>query len=153
MPSLQLFALESYPAGVKRALAQQLGDTYAAVMDTPLKTITVAIPDMGAASVWRCDDGGAQPSALLMCDIRRGRSAERRAELARRLIADCCDIAGIDPERIKVEFTQHSGDEMYHPHLGGFNTEWSAAPLTVTSDPLRAEPDASADHEPNSSEP
>jgi hypothetical protein len=25
-----------------------------------------------------------------------------------------------------VEFTQHSGDEMFHPHLGGFNTEWTA---------------------------
>jgi hypothetical protein len=33
-------------------------------------------------------------------------------------------IAGLDPDRIKVEFTQHSGDEMYHPHLGGFNADW-----------------------------
>ena len=61
MPSLQLFALASYPAGVKRALAHRLGETYAAIMDTPRKTITVAIPDMGADSVWRCDDGGPEP--------------------------------------------------------------------------------------------
>jgi phenylpyruvate tautomerase PptA (4-oxalocrotonate tautomerase family) len=124
MPSLQLFALPAYPAGVKRALATRLGDTYAAIMETPLETITVVIPDMGADGVWRCGDQGAEPSALLMCDIRRGRPADRRAQLARQLIADCREVAGLDPERIKVEFTQHSGDEMYHPHLGGFNSEW-----------------------------
>jgi hypothetical protein len=44
--------------------------------------------------------------------------------LAHRLIADCQTIAGIDRDRIKVEFTQHRGDEMYHPHLGGFNADW-----------------------------
>ena len=130
MPSLQLFALPAYPAGVKRALATQLGDTYATVMETPLRTITVAIPDTGADGVWRCGEQGAEPAALLMCDIRSGRSVERRARLARQLIADCHAIAGIDPERIKIEFTQHSGDEMYHPHLGGFNTDWHPGETT-----------------------
>jgi phenylpyruvate tautomerase PptA (4-oxalocrotonate tautomerase family) len=130
MPSLQLFALPTYPAGVKEALASQLGRTYAAIMDTPLITITVVIPDMGADGVWRCGEDGAERAALLMCDIRRGRSAERRASLARQLIADCQTVAGIDAQRIKVEFTQHSGDEMYHAHLGGFNDEWSPGETT-----------------------
>ncbi len=124
MPSLQLFAHASYPAGVKRALAEQLGHSYAEIMDTPLETITVAIPDLGAESVWRCGQDGAEPAALLMCDIRSGRTPERRAQLARRLIADCHRVAAVDPDRIKVEFTQHPGDEMYHPHLGGFNSDW-----------------------------
>jgi phenylpyruvate tautomerase PptA (4-oxalocrotonate tautomerase family) len=124
MPSLQLFALPTYPPGVKRALAGRLGNAYAEIMETELGIVTVAIPDMGTDGVWRCADGGPEPAALLMCDIRQGRSAERRAELARRLIADCQAVAGIDPDRIKVEFTQHPGDEMYHPHLGGFNSEW-----------------------------
>jgi hypothetical protein len=53
MPSLQLLALPTYPAGVKHALATQLGHTYSAIMQTPLKTITVAIPDVGADGVWR----------------------------------------------------------------------------------------------------
>jgi phenylpyruvate tautomerase PptA (4-oxalocrotonate tautomerase family) len=127
MPSLALFAHSSYPAGVKRALARRLGDTYAEMMETGLETITVAIPDMGADGVWRCGEEGPEPSALLMCDIRRGRTAERREHLARRLIADCENVAGVDSRRIKVEFTQHSGDEMYHPFLGGFNTEWKAS--------------------------
>ncbi len=124
MPSLQLFALPTYPEGVKHALATQLGNSYSVIMETSLATITVAIPDMGADSVWRCGEEGAEPAALLMCDIRVGRTAQRRAHLARQLIADCQAIAGLDPGRIKIEFTQHSGDEMYHPHLGGFNTDW-----------------------------
>jgi phenylpyruvate tautomerase PptA (4-oxalocrotonate tautomerase family) len=124
VPSLQLLALSAYPPGVKRALSERLGATYAEVMDTELEIITVAIPDMGADGVWRCGRAGAEPAALLMCDIRHGRSAQRRADLARRLIADCYAIAGLDPDRIKVEFTQHSGDETYHPHLGGFNADW-----------------------------
>jgi len=136
----------TYPAGVKHALATQLGHTYAAIMEAPLKTITVAIPDVGADSIWRCGEEGAEPSALLMCDIRRGRSADRRARLARQLIADCHDIAGIDPERIKIEFTQHSGDEMYHPHLGGFNSDWHAASPTATPDTHRSEPEPQAPH-------
>jgi phenylpyruvate tautomerase PptA (4-oxalocrotonate tautomerase family) len=124
VPSLQLFAPTTYSSAVKRALAERLGDSYAAIMETPLKTITVVIIDLGADSVWRCGEGGAEPSAMLMCDIRRGRTAERRADLARRLIADCHELGGLDPAAIKVEFTQHAGDEMYHPHLGGFNVEW-----------------------------
>jgi hypothetical protein len=92
MPSLELLALSTYPDGVTRALAERLGHSYAAIMDTELRTITVA----------------------------------RRERLARQLIADCQAIAGLDPSRIKVEFTQHAGDEMYHPHMDGFNTEWRA---------------------------
>ena len=40
--------------------------------------------------MWR--DGA--PSALLMCDVRRGRPAETRGELARRLTAACEAVLG-----------------------------------------------------------
>jgi hypothetical protein len=59
-----------------------------------------------------------------MCDVRRGRSADTRAELCRRLVAACEGVAGIDPATLKIEFTQHDGDEMWHPHRGGFNRDW-----------------------------
>jgi hypothetical protein len=29
-------------------------------------------------------------------------------------------------DRLNLEFTQHEGDEMYHPTLGGYNPAWSA---------------------------
>src|ERR1044072_2852220 len=98
----------------QRALAAELTAIYAEVMDAPPELVTVVIR---AAGVWR--DGA--PSALLMCDVRRGRTVETRAELARRLTAACETALGFS--YIKVEFTQHPGDEMWHPHLGGFNQD------------------------------
>jgi phenylpyruvate tautomerase PptA (4-oxalocrotonate tautomerase family) len=124
MPSLQLDAPARYDPETQRARAKRFGAIYAEVMQTRPDIVTVAIRE---ASVWRCGDGEPQPSALLMCDVRRGRPAETRAELSRRLIDACTEVLGLDPQAIKVEFTQHAGDEMYHPHLGGFNRDWEDA--------------------------
>jgi phenylpyruvate tautomerase PptA (4-oxalocrotonate tautomerase family) len=124
VPSLQLIAPATYDAATKRDLAERLGAIYADVMAADLELVTVAIHDLGEGGVWRCGADGAQPAALLECNVRRGRPASTRAELARQLIGACADVLGLDPDRIKVEFTQHAGDEMYHPQLGGFNREW-----------------------------
>jgi len=37
------------------------------------------------------------------------------------------DTLGLREDRINVEFTQHAGDEMVHPTLGGcgYSPEWS----------------------------
>jgi phenylpyruvate tautomerase PptA (4-oxalocrotonate tautomerase family) len=119
MPSLQLDVPGRFDADVKRALAQRLSATYGAVMEAPADIVTVVIRD--GAGVWRA----GEPSALLMCDVRRGRSVSTREQLSRRLIADCTEALSLPAEWVKVEFTQHAGDEMFHPHLGGFNQEWS----------------------------
>jgi phenylpyruvate tautomerase PptA (4-oxalocrotonate tautomerase family) len=124
MPSLQLVAPATYDVPTKRDLADRLGAIYADVMAADLDLVTVAILDLGEGAVWRCGANGAEPSALLECNVRRGRPPETRAELARQLIAACAETLGLDPGRIKVEFTQHDGDEMYHPQLGGFNRDW-----------------------------
>jgi hypothetical protein len=116
VPSLQL-DVPALPDGeTQRALAQDLTAIYAAIMDAPPEIVTVVIREAG---VWR--DGA--PSALLMCDVRRGRPVETRGELARRLAAACEAALGLG--YVKVEFTQHAGDEMWHPHLDGFNQDWS----------------------------
>ena len=60
-----------------------------------------------------------------MCDIRRGRSAELRLAVAKALCRDCAEILGLREDRLNVEFTQHAGDEMYHPTLGGYSPEWA----------------------------
>ena len=124
MPSLQLDVPATATIAVKRALAQALGATYAEVMDTRPDIVTVVIRDLGEGGVWRCGPGAPEPAALLMCDIRRGRPTATLAALSDRLIAACAAALGLDPDRVKVEFTQHAGDEMYHPQLGGFNREW-----------------------------
>jgi phenylpyruvate tautomerase PptA (4-oxalocrotonate tautomerase family) len=124
MPSLQLDVPATYDSATKRLLAKRFGSVYAAVMQTRPDIITVSIHDMGEGAVWRCGEDHPQPHALLMCHVRQGRSADTRAEVARQLIGACQEVLGWDPHPIKVEFTQHSGDEMYHPHLDGFNRDW-----------------------------
>ncbi len=114
MPSLQLDAPVTLDVGARRDLARRLAWAYAEIMGTSPELVTVVIHE---SSVWR--DG--EPSALLMCDVRRGRTVETRAELSRAVIAICAEATGIEP---KVEFTQHAGDEMYHPWLGGFIGDW-----------------------------
>ena len=126
MPSLQIDVPVRLDIGTKRLLAKRFGLVYAATMIAELELVSVSIHDRGEGSVWRCTADEPQPHTLIMCDVRRGRSAEIRASLARQLIEICADVIGLDPFSVKVEFTQHSGDEMFHPHLGGFNTDWTA---------------------------
>jgi hypothetical protein len=126
MPSLTLDAPAVYTPALKREFAERLGAVYAEVMRTDLETITVVVHDGG--SVWRCTAAGPVRAAMLMCDIRRGRPVALREELCRRMLVVCEEVLGIEPATLKIEFTQHSGDEMFHPQLGGFNSEWEAEP-------------------------
>jgi phenylpyruvate tautomerase PptA (4-oxalocrotonate tautomerase family) len=126
MPFLQLDVNDRYSAESKRLLAAKLSETYARMMSVDVRRITVAIRELGPGSVWRVaeDDGEPVPVALMMLDIRRGRSPELRMELAKALCALSVEILGLHEDRLNVEFTQHSGDEMYHPTLGGYSPEW-----------------------------
>ncbi|MBT2303139.1 tautomerase [Variovorax paradoxus] len=127
MPYLQLDVNEHYPTDVKKQLATRMAETYARMMSVDIRRISVAIRELGEGGVWRIPEAGSEPTpvALMMLDIRQGRPAELRMELAKALCAHCIEILGLREDRLNVEFTQHSGDEMYHPALGGFSPEWS----------------------------
>ncbi|MFZ6640157.1 tautomerase family protein [Undibacterium sp. TC4M20W] len=125
MPYLQLDVNDSYPADLKKTLARQMATTYARLMTVDIRRISIAIRELGEGGVWRMIDGEPVAVAVLMCDIRKGRTPELRMEVAKALCADCIAILGLREDRLNVEFTQHTGDEMYHPTLGGFSPEWS----------------------------
>jgi phenylpyruvate tautomerase PptA (4-oxalocrotonate tautomerase family) len=126
MPYLQLDVNDHYSAENKRLLAAKMCETYARMMSVDVRRISVAIRELGPGSVWRIaeEDGEPVPVAVMMLDIRRGRPPELRMELAKALCALCVEILGLHEHRLNVEFTQHSGDEMYHPALGGYSPEW-----------------------------
>src|SRR5215212_6539678 len=113
VPSLTLDAPAVYSAAQKRAFAERLGAVYAEVMQTDLETITVIVNDGGEGAVWRCGAAGPVAAALLMCDIRRGRSPAVRERLCNGMLVVCEEALGIDPATLKIEFTQHAGDEMF----------------------------------------
>ncbi|SEJ16445.1 MULTISPECIES: tautomerase [unclassified Variovorax] len=125
MPYLQLDVNGHHPVADKKRLAKQLSETYARLMSVDIRRISIAIREVGEGGVWRMVDGDPAEVSVLMCDIRRGRSAELRLEVAKALCRDCIDILGLREDRLNVEFTQHSGDEMYHPTLGGYSPEWT----------------------------
>ena len=124
MPSLQVDLPLRLDPDTKKNLARELGSIYAEVMQVRTDIITISIHDLGPGGVWRCGDNEPSPAGLVMCDVRAGRSTEIRGLLARRIVQACARASGLEERHLKVEFTQHSGDEMFHPHLGGFNEDW-----------------------------
>ena len=125
MPYLQLDTPFSHSVEVKQRLAQRLGEIYSRVMNSNINRLSVAIRELGDGGLWRCSAGAPRPAAILMCDIRKGRTAEHRAELARQLVAACIEILGLREDNLNLEFTQHAGDEMYHTMYGGLSDDWN----------------------------
>lgn len=124
MPYLQLDLNDRYAPEDKKRLAAALCETYSGMMSVDIRRISVAVRELGEGGIWRMVGGEPVPASLLMLDIRRGRSPELRMAVAKALCAHCVEILGLSEDRLNVEFTQHSGDEMYHPALGGFSPEW-----------------------------
>ena len=124
MPYLQLDVNGHYPVEEKKRLVIKLSETYSGMLDVDVGRISVAIRELGEGGLWRTIDGEPRPAAVLMCDIRRGRSEQLRLDVAKTLSKACIDILGLSAERLNVVFTQHAGDEMYHPGMGGFSPEW-----------------------------
>ena len=95
-------------------------------MSVDIRRISVAIRELGDGGVWRITEPGTDPVtvSVMMLDIRRGRPQELRMDIAKALCKHCVEILGLSEDRLNVEFTQHSGDEMYHPALGGYSPEW-----------------------------
>lgn len=126
MPYLQLDVSRRYPRETKQALAERFGRIYSEKMEASVRRISVAVREL-PDGVWRCTEAAPYSAALLMCDIRRGRPPEQRAALAKALIDACVEVLELTVEQVNVEFTQHAGDEMYHPLLGGLSADWSEA--------------------------
>ncbi len=127
MPYLQLDVIDHYSASVKKLLAAKMSETYSQMMSVDIRRISVAIRELGEGGVWRIPEVGSDPVpvSVMMLDIRLGRSPELRMDVAKALCKHCIDILDLREDRLNVEFTQHSGDEMYHPALGGFSPDWT----------------------------
>ena len=127
MPYLQLDLTGHYSTEDKKLLAARMSETYSRMMSVDIRRISVAIRELGEGGVWRIPEQGEEPTpvSMMMLDIREGRPPELRMEVAKALCAHCIEILGLREDRLNVEFTQHTGDEMYHPALGGYSPDWT----------------------------
>ncbi|OWK40780.1 hypothetical protein [Fimbriiglobus ruber] len=124
MPYLQLDVPTRYPVELKRQAALRFAALYARIMQTSIDRVTVGFRELGEGNLWSALGGEPEPAAILMCDVRSGRPPEQRAELAQALIDICVELLGLRSDRLVVEFTQHTGDEMYRA-AGGWGPDWS----------------------------
>lgn len=140
MPYLHFDLPRRYSAATKRALAARLGALYAELMQTTPNIVKVGFRELGDENLFRCGapDGGVEPVVVGQCDIRRGRPVEQRAALAAAIVQACADALDLDASQIELEFTQHSGDEMYR--RGAYAGDWSAAESTSTYSPRDVHP-------------
>jgi len=125
LPYLQLDLNGRFGAEDKKRLAAAMCETYSRMMSVDIRRITIAIRELGEGAVWRVAEVGREPVpvSMLMLDIRQGRPLEKRKAVADALCAHCIEILGIERDRLNVEFTQHPGEDMYHPSLGGFSPD------------------------------
>lgn len=126
MPYPQLDLNGRHSVASKQLLAARMSETYARMMSVDIRRISVAFRELGEGGIWRIAEAGGEPVpvSVMMLDIRRGRPPELRMEVAKALCKLCVEILGLAEDRLNVEFTQHTGDEMYHPALGGYSPEW-----------------------------
>ncbi len=124
MPYIQLEVRSHYPTETKKALAKAIGKAYAEIMQADVRRITVVIRELGEGSIWRCSEDEPWPAAIMMCDIRSGRPASMREELSKTLVLLCNTHLELAVNELNIEFTQHSGDEMYHQWLGRLSDDW-----------------------------
>jgi phenylpyruvate tautomerase PptA (4-oxalocrotonate tautomerase family) len=126
MPYIQLEVINHYPVETKKRLAKAIGQAYATIMQADARRITVTIRELGEGSIWRCSEDEPWPAAIMMCDIRTGRTKETRETLSKKLIEICNEVLELEVNQLNIEFTQHSGDEMYHQWMGHLSNDWSA---------------------------
>ena len=122
MPYLQLDLPFVVPAGRRPELAARLAAVYADVMDTVPHVVTVAFRELGENGVLRNTEAGVVPAVVVGCDIRRGRAPEVRLELGHRVAALIEEALGWPRDGVILEFTQHSGDEIYRE--GRLSEDW-----------------------------
>jgi|SRR5579859_1173268 len=126
MPYLQIEVTKYYPTETKKRLARELGAAYSELMQTAVERVTVTIRELGEGAVWRCTKGEPWSVAVMMLDVRAGRSKETRELLTKRFIQICNEILELEVNQLNIEFTQHSGDEMYHQWMGHLSEDWKA---------------------------
>ena len=129
MPYLHLDLAKTYPSETKRELATRLCHLYARVMQTQLWRPNVGIAELGEDNLFHLGEDSLETIAMVLVEIRRGRSLEQRLELGRRIVDICTAVLNVPRRTVLVEFTVHAGDEILRD--GQWAGDWTDAEATA----------------------
>jgi len=120
MPHLQ-FEISEPLDGPVEPFAAWATELYADVMETGTGHVAVTVRDGARLSLGRA--GADEPVAVLNADIRAGRSADQRRELAAAVIEELEKRWGVPSENTYVVYTEHPGED-FHLEEGALKS-WS----------------------------
>lgn len=125
MPYLQINLPGQYASEKKRALGLRFCELYSKIMKTQSWRPNVGISELGENNLMRIGANGPEPVIMILVEYRRGRPANYRLELARKLVEACEEILDVSQSSVLVEFTPHDGNEMFRD--GNWVADWGPA--------------------------
>lgn len=132
MPHLQFEVTEPIDESDTESFADWVIERYAELMDTGTGHVGVTVRDDAALALGRADPD--DPVAVLNADVRAGRSADQRRELAVAVMNELDDRWGVPSENVYVVYTEHPGED-FHLREGAL-TSWSTDEAGDDSGPL-----------------
>ncbi len=125
MPYLHLNLPGTFPVAKKRELAERLCHIYSEIMETQLWRPNIGIAELGEENLFHMGAEGLEPIAMVLVEVRAGRSSDARLALALGIVDACVEILGLPRRNVFVEFTAHVGNEMYRD--GAWVADWTPA--------------------------
>ena len=80
--------------------------------------------ELGEDNLFHLGADGLEPITMVLVEIRRGCSLDRRLELGRRIVDICTEVLGVPKKTVLVEFTVHTADAMLRD--GKWAGDWTA---------------------------
>jgi phenylpyruvate tautomerase PptA (4-oxalocrotonate tautomerase family) len=111
VPHLQFEVSEPLAATTVDTLVEWATDRYATTMDTGTGHVAVTVRDDATLAMGRADPDA--PVAVLNADVRAGRSATQRRDLAVAVVDYLHDHLGVPAANVYVVYTEHPGEDFH----------------------------------------
>jgi len=132
MPHLQFEVTERIDRSAVESFADRIAELYAEVMDTGTGHVGVTVRDGASLALGRAD--ADDRIAFLNADVRAGRTAEQRRELAVAVVEELHERWEVLTENVYVVYTEHPGED-FHLREGALSS-WSVDETADEDGPL-----------------
>ncbi|MFC7165559.1 tautomerase [Halospeciosus flavus] len=113
MPHLQFETTVDLDDDETAPFTDWVTELYAHVMDTGTDHVAVTVRNHPAAALSLGRAGPDEPVAVVNADVRAGRSADQRRELAESLVGELDARFGVPTANCYVVYTEHPGEDFH----------------------------------------